>query len=217
MNAGRTAQGALEAQTLSNIESSNRDCRNAAFELASNLFPLKQFSYCIENFTSVFKNNKMMNNGFFSQRQDKQRILSVFVAWCHTHLIGLSLKRNQRFQQLSIILETFLKWVKTMRTKKTRDDTDPSVLPHSRRTRHLSSCPRQQPTAQVLRARNFHGPKRKKARAVGTSHSPVTVSVWSSAVSNYSWEFILKKFKVQPNAQNFRKNNITSFACTLTT
>lgn len=47
-----------------------------------------------------------MNNGFF-QRQNKQRILSVFVAWCHTHLIGLSLKKNQRFQQLSIILETY--------------------------------------------------------------------------------------------------------------
>lgn len=48
----------------------------------------------------------MMNNGFFP-RQAKQKILSVFVAWCHTHLIGLSLKKNQRFQQLSIILETY--------------------------------------------------------------------------------------------------------------
>lgn len=27
------------------------------------------------------------------------------------------------------------------------------------------------------RARNFHGPKRGKARAVGTSHSPATLSV----------------------------------------
>lgn len=51
----------------------------------------------------------MMNNGFSPQRQDKHRILSVFVAWCHIHLIGLSLKRNQRFQQLSIILGTFFK------------------------------------------------------------------------------------------------------------
>lgn len=54
-----------------------------------------------------------MNNGFFHRRA-KQRILSVFVAWCHTHLIGLSLKKNQPFQQLSIILETFLRQVKTM-------------------------------------------------------------------------------------------------------
>lgn len=155
-----------------------------------------------------------MNNGFFSQRQDKQRILSVFVAWCHTHLIGLSLKRNQRFQQLSIILETFLKWVKTMRTKKTRDDTDPSVLPHSRRTCHLSCCRRRRPTAQVLEGTQFPRTQEREGQGSGYLTLACYLKCRSSAVSNYSWEFILKKFKVNLMLKTLEK--ITSFACTLT-
>lgn len=85
-----------------------------------------------------------MNNGFF-QRQDKQRILSVFVAWCHTHLIGLSLKKNQRFQQLSIILETyfFLMSKNNVNKDDRMDDTEPKSTTMLRTNdSSLHHCPR---------------------------------------------------------------------------
>lgn len=92
---------------ISNIMFSNLDFRSGAFELASNLFHFQSnFPIVLKILAQYLETIRWWIMDFF-QRQDKQRILSIFVAWCHTHLIGLSLKKNQRFQQLSIILETY--------------------------------------------------------------------------------------------------------------
>lgn len=97
----------LREMNTDSIMFRNLDFRNGAFELASNLFHFQSnFPIVLKILLHYLKTIRWWIMDFF-QTQDKQRILSVFVAWCHTHLIGLSLKENQRFQQLSIILETY--------------------------------------------------------------------------------------------------------------
>lgn len=106
-NARKAVQWVWKIMEISNITFSNLDFRNGAFELASNLFHFQsEFPIVLKIFPQYLKTITWWIMDFF-QRQAKQKILSVFVAWCHIHLIGLSLKKNQRFQQLSIILEIF--------------------------------------------------------------------------------------------------------------
>lgn len=89
-----------------------------AFQLASTLSHFQiNFPTVLKILLQYLKTIRWWIMDFFHRRA-KQRILSVFVAWCHTHLIGFSLKKKP-FQQLSIVLETFLRQVKIMWTKTT--------------------------------------------------------------------------------------------------